>query len=285
LYLFHSIKVFEKGFGEKLFSKSFSPIVIISLLLLGGVVCGCATATTAQKKEILAKRYRVGVVNGGTYTALMQEAVYELSSLREIEVIKEEEINTALAKAGLNSTSLLSASSFEELNSVKSLDFVIVLLPAPPAYPVGSVGIRSINWRSGKIKTIPAVKVPENPVDWLLETRNGWLYFVSDPPGAIVLSNGNPIGITPMVMLVENLPMTFVFKWAEKVETSVTVQSEEQSKIYVRAPGDYYAKHHKKGLYRRLQEADQQYGESVFVVMYVLVIVGGIALLFYNPFK
>lgn len=227
----------------------------------------------------------MGVVNGGTYTAVAEQAVYELSGLREIEVLREEQVGTILAGVGLSAADLARESSFEKLKSVKTLDFVIVLLPAPPAYPVGSVGLRSINWRTGKIKTVSAVRVPQNAVDWLLETKNGWFYFVSDPPGALVMSGGEPVGVTPMVMLAESMPMTIVFKWAEKVETSVDIQSEENSKIYVRAPGDYYAKHHKKGIYRRLQEADQQYGESVFVVMYVLVIVGGIALLFYNPFK
>lgn len=278
----HTGNFSEKGMWKKLFERSFPFLILLILILFAS---SCATATSEQKKKISRKRYRVGVVNGGTYTAVAQQAIYELSGLSEIEVLKEEQVSGVLAQSGLTLQRLLTATSFEELKAVKTLDFVIVLLPTPPAYTVGSVGLRSINWLSEKIKTVSAVKVPENPVDWLLETKSGWFYFISDPPGAVVFSGSNPVGVTPMLMMVENLPMTVVFKWTEKVEISLDIQSEENSKIYIRAPSDYYAKHHKKGLYRRLQEADQQYGESVFVVMYVLVIVGGIALLFYNPFK
>jgi len=209
----------------------------------------------------------------------------DLQTFGEIELITGSRLDSILNSAGVSQRTLVDAASFEELARVESLDFALILLPAPAAYPAGSVGLRSINWHTATIKTNPAVKVPERTVDWLLETRNGWVKFTSDPTGATVTVADKILGKTPVLAMVDNIRFKALLEWTPKVSNSVEVNLDDRNWIHVLAPEDYYAKHHKTGIYARLQAADEAYGETFFIIIYTLAILASVGLLFYNPIQ
>jgi len=205
----------------------------------------------------------------------------DLGGLQEVELVTGDELDSILSEAGKSPSSLFEAKSFDDVAKIQSLDFVLVLQQAPAAYVMGSVGLLSINWRTKTLKVIPAIKVPERPADWLLETHNGWAKFTSDPPGASVTLDNKIIGHTPMLTMLDKSRHKAVISWTPKYSRSVEVDLDKRNWVHVRAPEQYLAKHQKKGIYGRMKDADEKYGEPMFIILYAVIMLGSVALLFF----
>lgn len=265
-------------------NSSLSTVYCLVLVLF--LLIGCAGMKGERKKASASvERYRVALFNGGAYRALYDQAAMDLGGFREVILITGTELDSILGNSGKSPRDLMEALSFDDVAKIQSLDFALILQQAPAAYTMGSVGLRSINWRTKTLKTIPAMKVPERPTDWLLETRNGWARFTSDPPGAAVILNDKLIGTTPLLVMLDNIRYKAVFHWTPKYSRVVDVDLDARNWVHARAPEEYLAKHQKKGFYSRLQDSDEKHGEATFMVFYLIIFFGGIALLFYNPFR
>jgi hypothetical protein len=201
--------------------------------------------------------------------------------LTEIELVSGNLLDTQLIRANASRRTLIEARSFDELDKIKFLDFALILLPVSSSER--SVGLRSINWRAKTIRVNPATNVPEQPDEWLLEARNGWVKFTSEPTGANIIVGGKDLGKTPLIAMINSVIFKATFKWTPKVSRTVTVNIDESPWAYARAPEKYISKQ-TKGLYARAQASDEKYGDKIFIVFYALVLVGGMVLLFYKPF-
>lgn len=246
-------------------------------------ITSCAVMRPGKKEpKKPIEKYRIVIINAGAYQALGDQAMIDVNSFREVDLVDDKELMEILFRAGVSQRELVESKNFSTLSAVEDIDFALVLLPSPPAYVSGSVGLHSINWRTGTIKNIPAVKVPDRPADWLLEAQNGWVRFTSIPPGAMVYDGEKLIGHTPLVTMVDKKVFMADFKWSKKAVKSIEIRVDERNWTHVRAP-DKYIRKHRKGFYARAQEADENYGEAFFIGIYMVVILASLAMLFYNP--
>ena len=248
------------------------------------ILLTAACASAPKKVEVERVTYKVALFNAGAYTSLYNQALADLGSHREIKLITGVQLDQYMGKFGLSVSALLNARDFDDVAKVKGLDFALVLMPSPAAYPSGHVGLKSINWRIKRVHAVPAVKVPSRQYDWVVLAKNGWVNINSNPPGAYLDVNGKPVGSAPVLMMAESPEMDISAQWTRSVVTEDSFPV-EQGNIIVDAPEKYLAKMNKKGPYQSLVEADAKYGEMFFMGFYVVVLIAGIALLFYNPYS
>lgn len=268
---------------KRLMKKYKIPVNILAMIIFLAVNSCAAMRPGKKEPEKPIEKYRIVIINAGAYQALGDQAAMDVNSFREVHLVDGRELMDILSRAGASRRQLMESKDFSSLSAVEGIDFALVLLPSPPAYVAGSVGLHSINWRTGTIKNIPAVKVPERPADWLLEAQNGWMRFTSIPPGARVYDGERLIGYTPLVTMVDKKVFRADFKWSKKAVKSVEIRVDERNWAHARAPDKYIAKH-RKGFYARAQDADEDYGEIFFIAIYMTVILASLAMLFYNPF-
>lgn len=243
------------------------------------------TACHSTKKEFDAptRVYRIALINAGAYTALYNQAAADLGAYREINLLTDSVLNKELSPYGIGQESLAKVNNFSQVAAIKNIDFAIILMPAPPAYTAGFVGIKSINWVTRTVHIESAVTEPKKSYDWLLLAQNGWTTINSNPPGAYIEIDGKYSGSAPVVVMAEKKELTVTAYWTDKIKLTETVNVAGSNQIVIRAPDDYVAKMNKKGTYQRMQDADTKYGEKVFMGFYVILLIGSVALLFYSP--
>jgi len=261
--------------------KRFAAFPLFLLCIAFLVSCAAAKKNT----EMPGLEYRVALVNAGTYSAVYNQAVAVLSSHSEISLITGDRLATHLGGFSLTRSSLAEAENFEDVAAVEGIDFALVLMPAPAAYPAGHIGLKSVNWRQKTVRSIPAVEIPKQSSDWLTVTRNGWIVINSNPAGAIISVDGRAAGISPLLMMANGNEISVNARWTKKVDVSEKITVKGENRVLISAPEEYIAKINKKGAYQSLQEADEKYGEYFFIGIYVICIFGGVVLLFYNPFS
>jgi len=257
------------------FFKTF-PILVLLL------VAACASLNR-PRPEPSPRPYRVALVNAGVYGSLFNRASADLGIFAEIRLLAGPELGGLLARQDLGEGRLTSSRNFAEVAGVGGLDFALVLVSPPAAYPVGAVGLKSINWRTKTINTVPAVKIPEYPYEWLLDADNGWALIRTDPPGAYLEIDGKPSGPAPKLLMFPGQTVKIEARWDKKVVSSGYYEVPPGGRILIGAPAEYRRKLQKKGIYQRLKDADEKYGPIFYIGFYVVVLVGGIALLFYSP--
>ena len=255
------------------------PFLSLILLTVFSISCANINKREAPPRPV----YRVALINSGAYSALYNQAQVDLGSYREIKLITGDQLEQVLERYRKTTEKLAHAASFAEVADVEGIDFALILLPAPLAYPSGSVGMKSVNWRHKTITALPAVEAPTRPYDWLISARNGWAIIMSNPGDAYLFINDQYVGTAPILLMADKETLRVQANWTKRVYVSREVRVAEEPRVVVVAPEDYVAKQNKKGIYARLQGADEKYGEGVFIAFYVVAIVAGIALLFYSP--
>ncbi len=246
------------------------------------MVFACAPANKPAQKPPQ-RTYKVGLINAGVYSSLFNKAAADLGAFAEIRLIAGPDLSQLLARQDFGKSRLKGAGGFAEVSDVSGLDFALILMPPPAAYPVGAVGLKSINWRTKTVNTVPAVEIPKYPYEWLIDAKNGWAIIRTDPPGAYLEINGKPEGSAPMLLMAGDEAMKIEARWKKKIVTSDYYEVPAGGRILIRAPKEYRQKLQEKGFYQKLKEADEKYGPMFFIGFYVAVLVGGIVLLFYSP--
>jgi len=252
-------------------------------LTLAAVIA--VTSCAAKRKEAQTPMivYRVALINSGAYKTFYDQALVELGAYREINLSTGKELKRLLEPFGLRPENLVRAKSFADVANVEGLDFALVLLPAPIAYPSGSVGLKSINWHKKSVRTVPAVEVPRFPFDWLVSANNGWTVITSYPPGAHISVGGSLAGVAPLLLMPDEDVIDIQAQWSRKVKVTKKVDVSEGDQTTMRAPEDYVTKSDKRTFYKRLQDADEKHGSKFFIALYVLIVLAGLAGLFYAP--
>lgn len=250
---------------------------VIALL----TIVACAPVNK-PRREPPPEPYKVALINAGVYGSLFNKASADIGAFAEIRLLAGPELSGLLARQDFVKGRLTSSRNFADVAGVRGLDFALILISPPAAYPVGAVGLKSINWRTKTINTVPAVEIPEYPYEWLLDAKNGWAIIRTDPPGAYVEINGKPEGSAPKLLMTGVEAMNIEARWKKKVVTSGFYQVPPEGRILIRAPKEYRRKLQKKGFYQRLKDADEKYGPLFYIGFYVVVLVGGIVLLFYS---